>query len=83
MRLQLYALAYNMANVLRKLAMPDEIERWSLTSLREKLVKIGAKVVANGQYAVFQMAEVAVPRDLFRRILDLINELRPRTAIRC
>jgi hypothetical protein len=82
-RLQLYALAYNMANVLRKLAMPDEIERWSLTSLREKLVKIGAKVVANGQYAVFQMAELAVLRDLFRRILDLINELRPRTAIRC
>src|SRR5450432_2532891 len=35
-RLQLHALAYNLANFLRTLALPDEIEKWSLTSLREK-----------------------------------------------
>ncbi len=63
-RLQLHALAYNLANFLRTLALPGEIERWSLTSLREKVVKIGAKVVAHGRYLVFQMAEVAVPREL-------------------
>ncbi len=45
--------------------------------LREKLVKIGAKVVRYGRYATFQMAEVAVPRDLFREILRLIDDLRP------
>jgi hypothetical protein len=42
------------------------VEHWSLTTIREKLVKIGAKVVAHGRYVTFQLAEVAVPRDLFR-----------------
>jgi hypothetical protein len=82
-RLQLHALAYNLANFFRTLALPDEVERWSLTTLREKVVKIGAKVIAHARYTVFQMAEVAVPRDLFRRILDLIDHLRPRQVTRC
>src|SRR5439155_13256081 len=56
-RLQLHALAYNLANFLRTLALPGEVERWSLTTLREKVMKIGAKVVAHGRYLVFQMAE--------------------------
>ena len=60
----------------RKLALPKEVERWSLTTLREKLVKIGAKVVRHGHYVTFQMAEVAVPRDLFQKILRLIDGLR-------
>jgi hypothetical protein len=46
-------------------------------------VKIGAKVIAHGRYTVFQMAEVAVPRDLFRRILELIDDIRPRRIARC
>src|SRR5919199_1609202 len=81
--LQLHALAYNLANFLRTLALPDEVERWSLSTLREKVVKIGAKVIAHARYTVFQMAEVAVPRHLFRRILDLIEDLRPRPVARC
>ena len=63
--LQLHALAYNLANFMRTLALPKEVEHWSLTTLREKLVKIGAKVVSHGRYVTFQLAEVAVPRDLF------------------
>jgi hypothetical protein len=43
-------------------------------------VKIGAKVVRHARYAVFQMAEVAVPRELFGQILRLIDGLRPRPA---
>ena len=82
-RLQLHALAYNMANFFRTLVLPDEVERWSLTTLREKVVKIGAKVIAHARSTVFQMAEVAVPRDLFRRILAMIDELRPRPIARC
>jgi len=82
-RLQPHALAYNFANFLRTLALPDGIEKWSLTSLREKLVKIGAKLVAHGRYMTFQMAEVAVPRDLFRRILQMIDGLRPERPARC
>ena len=79
-RLQLHALACNLANFMRTLALPKEVEHWSLTTLREKLVKIGAKVVSHGRYVTFQLAEVAVPRELFRKILSLIDDLRPRPA---
>lgn len=82
-RLQLHALADNRANFLRTLALPDEVERWSLTTLREKVVKIGAKVIAHARYTVFQMAEVAVPRELFRRILAMIDDLRPKPIAPC
>lgn len=82
-RLQLHALAYNLSNFLRTLALPEEMESWSLITIREKVVKIGAKVIAHARYAVFQMAEVAVPRDLFRRILDMIDDLRPREPTPC
>jgi hypothetical protein len=82
-RLQLHALAYNLANFLRTLALPGEVERWSLTSLREKVVKIGAKVIAHGRYVIFQMAEVAVPRELFGRILARIARLRPPDPAPC
>jgi hypothetical protein len=76
-RLQLHALAYNLGNFLRTLATPEPIKEWSLTSLREKLIKIGAKLVSHGRYVAFQMAEVAVTRKLFAEILRLIAELRP------
>jgi hypothetical protein len=79
-RLQLHALAYNLANFMRTLALPKEVAHWSLTTLREKLVKIGAKVVRHGRYVTFQLAEVAVPRSLFQKILDLIDDLRRRPA---
>jgi hypothetical protein len=75
-RLQLHALAYNLANFMRTLALPKEVEHWSLTTIREKVAKIGAKVVAHGRYVTFQMGEVAVPRDLFRDILRRFDRLR-------
>ena len=73
-RLQLHALAYNLGNFLRTLATPEPIKDWSLTSLKEKLIKIGAKVVSHGRYVVFQMAEVAIPRQMFQEILRLIAD---------
>jgi hypothetical protein len=79
-RLQLHALAYNLANFMRTLAMPKAAEPWSLTSLREKLVKIGAKVVSHGRYVTFQLAEVAVSRQMFADILSLIARLRTPPA---
>src|SRR5207248_8947525 len=48
-RLQLHALAYNLANFLRTLALPGEVERRSLTTLREKGMKIGAMDVARAR----------------------------------
>ena len=75
-RLQLFALAYNLANFLRSLALPSDVAHWSLSTLREKLVKIGARIVRHGRYVVFQLAEVAVSRALFAEILRRIDRLR-------
>lgn len=72
-RLQLFALAYNLGNFLRRLALPRPVKHWSLTTLREKLIKIGAKVVRHAKCVTFQLAEVAVPRELFAMILDRIQ----------
>jgi hypothetical protein len=80
-RPQLFALAYNLGNFLTRLALPEGVKHWSLTTLREKLVKIGAKVVTTARYVIFQMAEVAVPRKLFRSILDRIRRLREPTLV--
>ncbi len=60
--------------------MPDKVEQWSLTTLREKLIKIGARVVRHGRYVTFQMAEVAIPRRLLAEILRLIDDLRRKPA---
>jgi hypothetical protein len=72
-RLQLFVLAYNLGNFLRRLVLPRSVKHWSLTTLREKLIKIGAKVVRHARYVTFQLAEVAVPRELFAAILDRIQ----------
>ncbi len=74
-RLQLHALAFNLANFLRTLAIPKGIENWSLTSLRERLIKTGARLVRHARYTVFQFAEAALPRQVFAGILRLINGL--------
>jgi hypothetical protein len=67
----------NLGNFLRTLATPEPIKDWSLTSLKEKLIRIGARLVSHGRYVAFQMAEVAISRHLFADILRLIGELRP------
>jgi hypothetical protein len=75
-RLELFALAYNLGNFLRQLALPRSVRSWTLTTLREKLIKIGAKVVHHARAVTFQLAEVAVPRALFAAILGRIGRLR-------
>ena len=80
-RLQLHALAYNLANFLRTLATPEAIETWSLTSLRERLIKTGARLVRHARYAIFQFAEAALPRAVFAGILGLISGLRGPPAV--
>src|SRR6516162_8152545 len=82
-RLQLHALAYNLANFLRTLALPAEVSQWSMTTLRERLVKIGARIVRHGRSVIFQLAEVMVPRGLFTQILAAIATLRPTPPARC
>ncbi|MHC4643841.1 MAG: IS1380 family transposase [Planctomycetota bacterium] len=76
-RLQLFCMAYNIGNFLRRLALPKSINDWSLRTMREKLVKIGAKVVSHARYVTFQMAEVLVSKSLFQQILEKIHRLKP------
>ena len=52
------------------------MKHWTMTALRDKLIKIGAKVVAHSRHVFFQMAKVAVPRKLFAAILERIQRLR-------
>src|SRR5262249_19581388 len=79
-RLQLFAPASNLAHFLRPLGLPEPIQNLTLTTLRGKAIKIGAKVAAHAKYLTFQLAEVAVPRQLFTRILEWIARLRPACA---
>ena len=74
-RLQLFVLAYNLGNFLRRLCLPKAINDWSLRSLQVKLIKIGGRMVRHARRFVFQLAEVAVSRDLFAAILERINRL--------
>jgi len=76
-RLQLFALAYDIGNFLRRLALPNKIRAWSLRTLKVKLIKIGAKVVRHSRYVIFQMAEVMVSKSLLNEILERIGHLKP------
>jgi hypothetical protein len=82
-RLQLHALASQSANFLRTLALPAEVAQWSMTTLRERLVKVGAKVVRRGRSITFQIAEAMMPCRLFQQILTAISTLRPLPPARC
>jgi hypothetical protein len=75
-RLQLHALAYNLANFLRCIELPEAMADWSLTSLQLKLIKIGARVVRHARAITFQLAEVAVTGSMVRAILAAIQRLR-------
>jgi hypothetical protein len=79
-RLALFVLAYNLGNFLRRLVLPRRIKNWSLRSLFTKLIKMGAKVVRHSRMVTFQMAEVAVSKEVWVEILPRINRLRWSTA---
>ena len=75
-RLQLHALAYNLATFLRCIELPKAMVDWSLTSLQLKLIKIEARVVRHARAITFQLAEVAVTGPMVRAILAAIRRLR-------
>ena len=70
-RLALFVLAYNLGNFLRRLVLPRRIKHWSLRTLLSKLIKIGAKVVRHSRMVTFQMAEVAVSKEIWDRWIPL------------
>jgi len=75
--LSLFALAYNLCNFLRRLALPKKIKDWSHRTIQQKLIKIGAKVLRHSRYVIFQMAEVIVSKSLFHELLERISNLKP------
>ena len=75
-RLSLFILAYNLGNFLRRLALPESIKRWSLTSVQTRLIKTGGRLVRHARRLVFQLAEVMVSRDMFGEMLEKIGRLR-------
>ena len=79
-RLALFVLAYNLGNFLRPLVLPRRIKHGSLRSLLTKLIKIGAKVVRHSRIVTFQMAEVALSKEILAELLSRIDRLRWTTA---
>ena len=73
---RLFVLAYNLGNFLRRLVLPGKIKHWSLRTLLVKLIKIGAKVLRHSLYVIFQMAKVAISKEMFFEIISRINRLR-------
>lgn len=76
-RLHLFILAYNLGDFFRRLALPEAVKDWSLRSLQVKLVKIGGRLVRHARRLVFQLAEVAVTREVFQEVLEHIRGLCP------
>ena len=81
-RLALFVLAYNLGNFLRRLALPEAVKDWSWRSLQVKLIKTGGRLVRDARRPVFQLAEVAVSRDVFQGVLDRIGRLGPAAGLR-
>ncbi len=75
-RLWLFVLAYNLGNFFRRLALPEAIKRWSLTSVQTRLIKTGGRLVRHARRLVFQLAEVMVTRAMFDEMLERIGSLR-------
>ena len=71
-RLQLSVLAYNLGNLWRRLVLPPRINRWSLTSLQQRLVKTGGRLVKHARYYWLLLAEGHLTRRLFGDMLRRI-----------
>jgi hypothetical protein len=75
-RLQLFLLAYNLGNFLRRLGLPRAVRDWSWRTLQMKLIKMGGRIVRHARQIVFQLAEVPVARELLAAILERVSRLR-------
>ena len=76
-RLWLFVLAYNLGNFMRRLTLPESVNHWSLRSVQTRLIKMGGRLVRHARRLVFQLAEVAVPKEVFSGVLERIGKLCP------
>ena len=74
-RLWLSLIAYNLGNLWRRLALPREIGNWSLTSLQQRLVKTGGRLIKHARYYWLLLAESQLTRRLFGGMLQRIMTL--------
>jgi hypothetical protein len=79
-RLQLSVLAYNLGNLWRRLVLPMRIDTWSLTSLQQRLVKTGGRLVTHARYCWLLLAESYLTRRLFGAMLQRIWALPVATG---
>jgi hypothetical protein len=75
-RLWLFVLAYNLGNFMRRLALPESVNHWSLTSIQTRLIKTGGRLVRHARRLVFQLAEILVTRGMLTGMLERISRLR-------
>jgi hypothetical protein len=76
-RLLLGVIAYNLGNLLRRLILPLAIQSWSLTSLQQRLLKTGGRLIRHARYFILQLAESHLTQRLFGQILGRIERPRP------
>ena len=76
-RLALFILAYNLGNFLQMSALPTVVKDWSLRNVQVKFINTGGRLVRHARRLVFQLAEVAVPREVFQQVLERIGGLHP------
>ncbi len=62
---------------MRRLALPEGMRHWALTSIQTRLIKTGGRLVRHARRLVFQLAEVLVTREMLTGILERIGRLRP------
>ena len=74
-RLRLTIIAYNLGNLWRRLVLPQRIGNWSLTSLQQRLVKTGGRLIKHARYYWLLLAESHLTRRLFASMLGRINGL--------
>ncbi len=74
-RLRLSLIAYNLGNLWRRLALPAPIGKWSLTSLQQRLVKTGGRLIKHARYYWLLLAESHLTRRLFGSMLRRIAML--------
>jgi hypothetical protein len=79
-RLWLSVMAYNLGNLWRRLVLPKRIDNWSLTSLQQRLVKTGGRLIKHARYYWLLLAESHLTRRLFRAMVRRIAALPVATG---
>jgi Transposase DDE domain group 1 len=74
-RLWLSVIACNLGNMWRRLVLPRRIDNWSLTSLQQRLVKTGGRLVKHARYYWLLLAEGHLTRRLFASMARRIAAL--------